>query len=55
MNSFKHITGWGLFALLLAIAQSSSGAQQTSSLRLFEWERGVAFKSPSDPEMKVYL
>ena len=55
MNCLKHITGCGLFALLLAIAQSSTDAQQTSSLRLFEWERGVGFESPADPEMKVYL
>ncbi len=55
MNSFKHLTGWGMVALLLAIAQSSSDAQQTSSLRLFEWERGVGFESPADPEMKAYL
>ena len=55
MNTLQRGFGCGLFALLLSTALPSSNAQQTSGLRLFEWERGVGFESPADPAMKVYL
>ena len=46
-----HLPG----ALLVMAAVLPAASPQSARLRLFEWERGIAFESPARPDMRMYL